>query len=82
MAQFLPSTPWVTFWLSLSAAGQLFTFSDDNPPTWQQLLSTVQSILHAPGYSDSYLGHSFLVGAPTTAAAAARFNHHDPRPVA
>ena len=44
-------------------------FSDGRPLTRQQLSSSVQSILHGAGYSGSYSGHSFHIGATTTAAA-------------
>ncbi|CAH3143348.1 unnamed protein product, partial [Porites evermanni] len=49
--------------------GPLFTFSDGRPLTRKQLSSTVQSILHSAGYTGSYSGHSFCIGAATTAAA-------------
>ena len=49
--------------------GQLFCFADGRPLTRQQLSSMVQSILHSAGYHGSYLGHSFQIGAATTAAA-------------
>ena len=52
-----------------SAPGPLFTFSAGRPLTRQQLSSSVQSILHAAGFSGSYSGHSFRIGAATTAAA-------------
>ena len=52
-----------------SSEGPLFTFSDGCPLTRQQLSSTVQSILHSAGYTGSYSGHSFRIGAATTAAA-------------
>ena len=52
-----------------SAPGPLFTFGDGCPLTQQQLSSTVQSILHAAGYSGAYSGHSLRIGAATTAAA-------------
>ena len=52
-----------------SSEGPLFTFSDGRPLTLQQLSSTVPSILHAAGYTGSYSGHSFRIGAATTAAA-------------
>ena len=52
-----------------SAPRPLFMFSDGRPLTQQQLLSSVQSILHGAGYSGSYSGHSFRIGAATTAAA-------------
>ena len=52
-----------------SAPGPLFTYSDGRPLTRQQLSSSVQSILHAAGFSGSYSGHSFRIGAATTAAA-------------
>ena len=44
-------------------------FSDSRPLTRQQLSPTVQSIIHRAGYSGSYSGHSFRIGAVTTAAA-------------
>jgi len=52
-----------------STPGPLFMFSDGHPLTQQQLSSLVQSILHAAGYSGSYSGHSFRIGAATTTAA-------------
>ena len=52
-----------------SSEGPLFTFSNGRPLTWQQLSSTVQSILHAAGYTGSYSGHSICIGEATTAAA-------------
>lgn len=52
-----------------SAEGPLFTFGDGRPLSRQQLSSTVQSILSAAGYSGVYSGHSFRIGAATTAAA-------------
>ena len=52
-----------------SAPGPLFMFSDSRPLTRQQLSSSVQSILHGAGYAGSYAGHSFRIGAATTAAA-------------
>jgi len=52
-----------------SAPGPLFIFSDGRPLTRQQLSSSVQSILNEAGYSGSYSGHSFRIGAATTAAA-------------
>jgi len=52
-----------------SAPGPLFLFSDGRPLSWQQLSSSVQSILNGAGYSGSYSGHSFRIGAATTAAA-------------
>ena len=50
------------------APGPLFTFGDGHPLTRQQLSSTVQSTLHAAGYSGAYSVHSFRIGAATTAA--------------
>ena len=44
-------------------------FSDGRPLTRQQLSSSVQSILHGAGYAGLYSGHSFRIGAATTAAA-------------
>ena len=52
-----------------SAPGPLFLFSDGRPLTRQRLSSFLQSILHGAGYSGSYSGHSFRIGAATTAAA-------------
>ena len=52
-----------------SAPRPLFMFSDGHPLTQQQLSSSVQSILHGAGYSGSYSGHSFCIGAATTAVA-------------
>ena len=49
--------------------GPLFTFSDGRSLTRQQLSSTVQSILHSAGYTGSYSGHGFPIGAATRAAA-------------
>ena len=48
--------------------GKLFCYADGRPLT-RQLSSTVQSILHSAGYPGSYSGHSFRIGAATTAAA-------------
>ena len=47
--------------------GPLFCYGDGRPLTRQQLSSTVQAILHSAGYSGSYSGHSFRIGAATTA---------------
>ena len=52
-----------------SAPGPLFMVSDGHPLTWQQLSSSVQSTLNGAGYSGSYSGHNFRIGATTTAAA-------------
>ena len=49
--------------------GPLFCYADGRPLTWQQLSSRVQAILHSAGYPGSYSGHSFRIGAATTAAA-------------
>ena len=48
--------------------GPLFCYADGRPLTRQQLSSTVQAILHSAGYTGSYSGHSFRIGAATTAA--------------
>ena len=48
--------------------GPLFFFADGRPLTLQQLSSMVQSFLHSAGYHGSYSGHSFRIGAATTAA--------------
>jgi len=50
-----------------SAPGLLFMFSNGCPLTRQQLPSSVQSILNEARYSGSYSGHSFCIGAVTTA---------------
>ena len=55
--------------LRVSAPGPLFLFSDGRPLSWQQLSSSGQSILNGAGYSGSYSGHSFRIGAATTATA-------------
>ena len=52
-----------------SSESPLFTFRDGRPLNRQQLSSTVQSILHSTGYTGSYSGHSFCIGAATTTAA-------------
>ena len=52
-----------------SAPGPLFLFSDGRPLSRRQLSSSVQSILSDAGYSGSYSGHSFRIGAVTIAAA-------------
>ena len=58
-----------------SSEGPLFTFSDGRPLTRQQVSSTVQSILHSAGYTGSYSGHSFRIGAANTAAAQGALDH-------
>ena len=50
------------------APGPLFCYADGRPLSRQQLSSSVQSILHSAGYTGSYSGHSFRIGAATTAA--------------
>ena len=55
--------------------GPLFCFADGRPLTWQRLSSMVQSILHSAGYHGSYSGHSFRIGAATTAAARGVSDH-------
>ena len=52
-----------------SSESPLFTFSEGRPLTRQQLSTIVQSILHSAGYTGSNSGHSFRIGAATTAAA-------------
>ena len=52
-----------------SAPGPLFVFGDGRPLTRQRLSSSVQSVLNGAGYFGSYSGHSFRIGAATTAAA-------------
>ena len=66
-----------------SSEGPLFICSDGSPLTQQQLSSTVQSILHSAGYTGSYSGHSFCIGAATTDAArgSSGSSAQDPRPV-
>lgn len=49
--------------------GPLFCFADGRPLTRQLLSSSVQSLLHSAGYPGHYSGHSFRIGAATTAAA-------------
>ena len=51
------------------APGPLFLFRDGRPLSRQILASKVQHILHSAGYSGTYSGHSFRIGAATTAAA-------------
>ena len=51
-----------------SSQGPLFSFTDGRPLTRQRLSSAVRSILHSAGYAGSYSGHSFRIGAATTAA--------------
>ena len=46
--------------------GPLFCYADGRPLSRQQLSS---SLLHSAGYTHSYSGHSFRIGAATTAAA-------------
>ena len=48
--------------------GPLFCFADGRPLTRQLLSSSVQSLLRSAGYSGHYSGHSFQIGAATTAA--------------
>ena len=48
--------------------GPLFCYADGRPLTWQLLSSTVQAILNSTSYHGSYSGHSFWIGAATTAA--------------
>ena len=50
------------------APGPLFLFSDGRPSLCPILSSKVQHILHSTGYSGTYPGHSFRIGAATTAA--------------
>ena len=50
--------------------GPLFRFSDGQPLTRQRLVLAVRRALAAAGYrSEDYAGHSFRIGAATTAAA-------------
>ena len=55
--------------------GQLFYFADGRPLTRQLLSSTIQSLLRSAGYSGNYSGHSFWIGAATTAASRGLPNH-------
>ena len=48
--------------------GPLFCFADGRTLTRQLLSSNVQSLLRSAGYSGHYSGHSFRIGAATTAA--------------
>ena len=53
-----------------SHAGPLFKFSDGKPLTRQRLVTAVKEALDAAGVeSGQYSGHSFHIGAATTAAA-------------
>ena len=58
-----------------SAPGPLFMFSDGFPLKWQQFSSSVQSIWNRAGYSGSYSGHSFHIGAATTATVQGVLDH-------
>ena len=51
-----------------SAAGPLFIHADGRPLSCQQLSSFLQSKLQAAGILGHYAGHSFRIGATTTAA--------------
>ena len=51
-----------------SSPGSLFCFADGHPLTRQLLSSMVQSLPRSVGYSGSYSGHSFWIGAATTVA--------------
>ena len=57
------------------APGPLFLFRDGRPLSRQILASKVQHILHSAGYSGTYSGHSFRIGAATTAAACGVTDH-------
>lgn len=48
--------------------GPVFQFASGRPLSRERLSSTVQSILSAAGYAGSFSGHSFRIGAATTAA--------------
>ena len=50
------------------APGPVFQFVSGRPLSRERLSSTVQSILSAAGYAGSFSGHSFRIGAATTAA--------------
>ena len=61
--------PLVIFWHGVAhLQDPCFCYADSRPLTQQQLSSTVQAILHSAGYTGSYSGHSFRIGAATTAA--------------
>ena len=52
-----------------SAAGPFFQFSNGNVLTRERFVTTVRSALAATGFNSShYAGHSFQIGAVTTAA--------------
>ena len=52
-------------------AGPLFVFSDSSPLTRTKLISAVQRVLAQAGFDTAgYTGHSFRIGAATTAAQA------------
>ena len=50
------------------SSGPLFCYTDGRPLTRQLLSSTVQSIVRLAGLPGNYSGHSFRIGAATTAA--------------
>ncbi len=50
------------------SSGPLFCYTDGRPLTCQLLSSTVQSIVRLAGLPGNYSGHSFRIGAATTAA--------------
>ena len=50
------------------STGPLFINLDGNPLTRQALSTTIQSILQAAGVQGQFSGHSFWIGAATTAA--------------
>ena len=50
------------------SSGPLFCYTDGRPLTRQLLSSTVKSIVRLAGLPGNYSGHSFRIGAATTAA--------------
>ena len=49
--------------------GPLFQFKDGHPLTWQRFVGAVREALGKAGINqDKYSGHSFRIGAATTAA--------------
>ena len=66
---YLTKSCFPSLWQHTCNPAYLFCSADGHPLTQQHLPSTVQSIIHLAGYSGSYSGHSFGIGAATKAAA-------------
>jgi len=61
---------WHTCWFGGQQAGPLFQFQDGKPLTRQRFVSAVRDVLKKAGVqAGRYAGHSFQIGAVTTAAA-------------